>query len=404
MISRRLIAVAALALATIACVTFPEPRPFVIDSVGPSPARPVDVLPKPPDVWRERGLVAVRLAAAEERQVLFVERDGTREQISRSGRGVALGNGRVQDSIVIGEPGARSELVFEGRRYRGALVAHPHPRQGLRLENWVALEDYVEGVVASEVVLWDAPPALLEAQAVAARSYAFATLTSRSRAERAFLWDGVEDQAYRGVFVPDTASRTRRLDERLAKAVAATRARVLMHGRVPFDARFHASCGGHTTEGRLVFGPNAPLGPGVPCAGCADDPSWKKRLAASDLARAAEELGLERFGRPVPTRTDSKGRWLEVELRGPTGVHPLAALEMRRAFGWGVVPSTHVTSWTPLADGGAEVVGRGRGHGVGLCQDGARELAERGFDATSILLHYYPGAQIGPAVLPGATR
>lgn len=402
-IARRDLIVFGAALAALACVTFPEPRPMVVDSVGPPPApiRP----PRAPDVWRERGLVAVRLAAGEQRALAFVDHEGRRKRITRSSTGVAIDAGRVQDLVVVGEPGGDGEFVFEDRRYRGALAVHAHPTEGLRVENWVALEHYVAGVVASEVVLWDAPPALLEAQAIAARSYAVATLAARAKSDRAFLWDGVEDQAYRGVFVPDSASAARGLDARLAKAVAATRGRVLVHGRVPFDARFHASCGGHTAEGRLVFGPNAPLGPAVTCPGCVADASWEKRFNSADLARAAEELGTSRFARVAATRTDPHGRWLEVELRGANGVFPVAAGELRRALGWGALPSTRVLEWVPLADGGAKVIGRGRGHGVGLCQDGARHFAELGFDAAEILAHYYPGAAIAPATLPGgATR
>ncbi len=402
-IARRDLIVFGLALGAVACVTFPQPRPFVVDSVAPPPApiRP----PRAPDVWRERGLVAVRIAAVERRALVFVEHDGRRKRITRSNMGVAIDAGREQDLVVVGEPGGDGEFEFEGRRYRGALAVHAHPNEGLRVENWVELEDYVAGVVASEVVLWDAPPALLEAQAVAARSFAVATLSARAKSDRAFLWDGVEDQAYRGVFVPDSASTARGLDTRLAKAVAATRGRVLVHGRVPFDARFHASCGGHTAEGRLVFGPSAPPGPAVTCPGCVADASWEKRFNSADLARAAEELGTSRFTRVASTRNDPHGRWLEVELRGANGVFPVAAGELRRALGWGALPSTRVLEWVPLADGGAKVIGRGRGHGVGLCQDGARHFAEKGFDAAAILAHYYPGSALAPVTLPsGAAR
>jgi len=47
-----------------------------------------------------------------------------------------------------------------------------------------------------------------------------------------------------------------------------------------------------------------------------------------------------------------------------------------------------------LSDGQAVFSGRGRGHGVGLCQWGAKEMAERGHDFRSILSHYYPGTSL----------
>ena len=48
--------------------------------------------------------------------------------------------------------------------------------------------------------------------------------------------------------------------------------------------------------------------------------------------------------------------------------------------------------------------GRGYGHGVGLCQEGAVAMARRGFTCGQILAHYYPGAVLAPAAtaLPAA--
>jgi stage II sporulation protein D len=48
-----------------------------------------------------------------------------------------------------------------------------------------------------------------------------------------------------------------------------------------------------------------------------------------------------------------------------------------------------------LIDGEVVLSGRGLGHGVGLCQWGAKELARRGLDYRAILRHYYPGTAIG---------
>ncbi|MEZ5977975.1 MAG: SpoIID/LytB domain-containing protein [Planctomycetota bacterium] len=349
----------------------------------------------PPDVWRLQRLVPVRITSAEERDVLFVTVDGTRHALSRRNASVVVDGGAPLPYATF--DGA--ELEHEGRTYAGRLVVAAHPEQGLRLENWVDVESYVEGVVASEVALWSAPPAFLEAQAIAARSYALGTLERRARDGRAFLQDGVLDQAYRGRFRPDAAGRARGLDARLRDAVTATRGRVLSFGGRVADARFHASCGGHTASGLDVFGPEAPPGGTALCAGCRADSAWSVRLDAADLGRAAESLGLDSLGVPYPTRTDPTGRWLEVELRGTFGVKPLSALELRRAIGWDRMKSTYVLSWRQGPDGGAEIVGRGRGHGVGLCQEGARDLAERGYDAVSILAHYYPGLRVGVANL-----
>ena len=45
-------------------------------------------------------------------------------------------------------------------------------------------------------------------------------------------------------------------------------------------------------------------------------------------------------------------------------------------------------------DGAFVFSGRGWGHGVGMCQFGAKKLAELGYDAVGILQHYYQGSLV----------
>jgi stage II sporulation protein D len=76
-----------------------------------------------------------------------------------------------------------------------------------------------------------------------------------------------------------------------------------------------------------------------------------------------------------------------------TGQTTLVPAEMlRRALGNTVVPSV----FFELEREGDEVIfsGRGSGHGVGLCQWGAKEMAQQGHDFRAILLHYYPGTSL----------
>ena len=380
-----------------ACVALPPPGPRLAGAApdrGAAPNGSGTVRALPPDAWRASRRVPVRLADQERGDVLFAHFDDAVYRVARAGGGVSLDGGPSRPFVVL-EPDGR-ELAIDGRRYGvSAAAAFPHPVHGLRVEAWVELETYVSGVVASELVLWNAEPALLEAQAIAARSYAVGTLERRARDGRAYLWDGVEDQAFRGRFVADAAARGRGLDARLDAAIERTRGQVLVFGGRAADVRFHAACGGHTALAADVFGPGVPGGARTSsCPGCAVAPGWSRDLDADQLAGAARALGLERFGTPAPTRRDPSGRWLEVELRSARGVRPLSANELREALGWTTVPSAWITGWTPRADGGALVTGRGRGHGVGLCQEGAAYLAGRGVDAARILGHYYPGAHL----------
>src|SRR5262245_10892204 len=74
---------------------------------------------------------------------------------------------------VVFRPAKKSVLALDGRLFRGKLELVPQG-EFLRVVNVVALESYLQGVVAGEVPFgW--PEEVLKAQAVAARSYALAT-------------------------------------------------------------------------------------------------------------------------------------------------------------------------------------------------------------------------------------
>lgn len=399
-----LVALLVLTLWIAACVVLPPPHARTLEVRDGSVRGTEHSLPEPIDVWHTRGLVPVRVAAHEQARVLFVEVDGEHHRLARRGDGVALDDGPAEPFVVVSAK--TGSLALEGTDHgRASLIAMPHPIQGLRVELSLDLEAYVEGVVAAELVLWDAPSAQLEAQAIAARSYAVGTLDRRARAARAYVWDGVEDQAYRGPYRPDAAASKRGIHTRLTAAVRATSSQVLTWGGRAADVRFHASCGGHTAPAIAIFGPGTAGGTGTAyCPGCAVEGGWSRHLDRSTLDAAARTLGLERLGRPVPTSSDPSGRWLEVELRDTRGVRPVPANELRRALGWTELPSAWITTWTERLDGGADVTGRGRGHGVGLCQEGAGVLAERGLSAHEILGHYYPGARLTRLVPVDAGR
>jgi stage II sporulation protein D len=70
----------------------------------------------------------------------------------------------------------------------------------------------------------------------------------------------------------------------------------------------------------------------------------------------------------------------------------LSALDLRRQLGAARVPSYQFEA--KIADGVLVLEGRGHGHGVGLCQWGARGFAEAGAGPLAILRHYYPGVEV----------
>ena len=151
--------------------------------------------------------------------------------------------------------------------------------------NLVGLEDYLLGVVPKEMPpAWgDDAPAALQAQAVAARTYALANLDPGRE------WDLYDDQRSQ-VYGGRTAE-----DPRTSAAVRATADQVATYRGRPIAAFFSASSGGHTEAGVNVFGAAAdvPYLAGVPDP--FDDSSpyhrWSAPVAVS-ARRLAGLLGL----------------------------------------------------------------------------------------------------------------
>ncbi|KAA0251210.1 SpoIID/LytB domain-containing protein [Acidobacteria bacterium ACD] len=253
----------------------------------------------------------------------------------------------------------------------------------------VPLEAYVAAVLPGEI--GSAPAAALQAQAVAARSYAMAK-TGRHEDLGADLCDGVHCQVYRG---PSAATRDSR------RAAEATRGLVLaQRGRV-IAAPFHSVCGGRTARPSDVWDdeetPDLPPVDDDACSG-APGSEWTFRLERGALGELGAALGLpgarflEVFGH------DGSGRVSMVRIVSRGGVSRVVrGFDFRRAgselWGWATIRSTdfRVAGETATA---YLLSGRGTGHGAGLCQRGAIRRAARGETRDGILLHYYRGTEL----------
>jgi stage II sporulation protein D len=169
---------------------------------------------------------------------------GTRYSVLAAGAGLRL----VAAGVTVGVFSA--PLVVRGRRtltlvgsgrYDGALTFRPSPRgQGVMTINAVGLDDYVRGVVASEMPpSW--PAQALEAQAVAARSYAYAGTPVSPDYD---LYASTRSQLYLGVRAQTPATDA---------AVAATSGQVVEYQGIPVVTYFFASSGGRTESVQNVF-------------------------------------------------------------------------------------------------------------------------------------------------------
>lgn len=309
-----------------------------------------------------------------------LERGGTARW---DGRAVRIGDLAFTPPVRIAAPRG-APLEIQGRRYDGTLALVVSGRNVL-VVNRVPLETYVAGVIAAEMGM-HFPEEALKAQAVACRTYA----VWRMRARRRSAYDvGVTQatQVYRGASAAQ---------ERARRLVAATRGLILAHEAQVLDALYSSTCGGATRSASEAFGdPAPPPLSGVPCGHCNDAPRFKWTVAVPNrsLARA---LGLP--GTPTaytdPTFFRS-GRLKSVTIRIGSTSRVVSGARLRRALGSRI----HSPWITDLSLNGStlSVSGRGFGHGVGLCQYGARGLARRQRDARQILAWYYPGAETARA-------
>jgi len=257
------------------------------------------------------------------------------------------------------------------------VLAAPGSREVVELR----LEDYVAGVVSGEMPA-SFPPEAQKAQAVAARSYALTRKIEAQAAGRDFdIGAGVLAQVWKER--PGAPARA---------AAEATAGEVLVAGRDPVEAYFHAVCGGRTERGLAALGRDLPYLAPVECGRCGTAPGarWSVEVGAGELARAAGLAG-EASGARVTARTATgRAERLEVVAGGRTA--SVSAVDLRQRLGFSRLPSL---AFDVRPGGGAFVLeGRGRGHGAGLCQWGAAGLAREGLGYREILARYYPGTDV----------
>ena len=273
-------------------------------------------------------------------------------------------HGTGDEPIRTGSTGVRGDVV--------ALVE----RGRLLLVNVLPLEDYVVAVLGGEM-----PPSFpleaLRAQAVAARTYALHKKLE-TLDEPFHLGSSVLAQVYGGL---------ERETPKTREATDSTRGQVLTFELQPIEAYFHSSCGGQTETGLQALQRDLPYLQSVPCP-CGRHPAtaWTTTLSAQQLE---DVLGQQARGEVKVLSKTSTGRVRRLQV----GSRVLDGVEFRQRLGYERVRSL-LFEVVPDGKGGVRLTGRGFGHGAGLCQWGAKLMADSGKSYREILLHYYPGTEL----------
>ena len=277
-------------------------------------------------------------------------------------------------------------LRINGEKYRGQVVIRRDKKGRLNIINEVNIDDYLYGVLPHEISpAW--PLEAMKAQAVASRTLALYR-KRRSRAKDYDLDATIFAQIYRGMEGED---------RRTNQAVEETRGKVLTYQGKIVNSIFHATCGGHTEEAKNVWaGSEEPYLKSISCTFCKDSPyyQWEKRIKKGDLRNVLEEKGLDlsRIKEIEITEKSPTGRAVRIAVRHRKATQPLMANNFRLFLGPDLLRSTLFT----VSKEKNEFIfkGRGWGHGVGMCQWGAKGMAEKGKDYKEILKHYYTGVEI----------
>jgi stage II sporulation protein D (peptidoglycan lytic transglycosylase) len=285
-------------------------------------------------------------------------------------------------------------------RYPGTLTVRRSDDGTLAITVTLPFERYLEGI-AEVPPSW--PRAALEAQAIAARSFALASTG----------WDGAQGdtldtpicattacQVYRGIPV----SRLPGLG-RWYRAVRRTAGRVLLYQGRPAETVYSSTSNGRTYGNEEVFG-SAPLPYLRPVPerddGASPTSRWRVALPFGHVARflgradqwsagrAISSVRLE--GSTVVVSAGKRSRTLDLSTFRDA-VNTWAPCLAPARYPPGRLPLTIPSRWLTISerDGDVVVTGRGWGHGVGMVQWGAYGKARRGFSAARILAFYYGG-------------
>ncbi|OGX08393.1 MAG: hypothetical protein A2Z88_02155 [Omnitrophica WOR_2 bacterium GWA2_47_8] len=253
--------------------------------------------------------------------------------------------------------------------------------------NSLDLERYVQGVLYHEVShRW--PIEAIKAQAVATRTYAL----YRMKMSADELFDVTSD-IYSQVYGGKSAERYR-----TNTAVERTRGLILIYNNEILPAYFHSNCGGYTEDANELWEEhNIPPLKGRVCPYSVKSPhnSWKKNFRSKDieekLAKFKYNTGaIENIA--IVARNKS-GRIKTLKFTSRDGrVTFVSGKEFRAIIGPNEVKSNNYV--VQMKGYYFDLIGKGWGHGVGLCQWGAENMSRQQKKFDEILAFYYPATSI----------
>jgi stage II sporulation protein D len=300
--------------------------------------------------------------------------------------GFSLGSLGLKEDAVELIPGSSPALWIDDAQYRGRLRIYRSGKERIRIVNVLTLEDYLASVVDSEMPTAFGREAR-KSQCIASRTYALYQMRQRASHPQFDLFASERSQKYRGTKYRNGRGELWAGESPDSREVVMQTAGLVctFEGEL-FCTYFSSTCGGRTNCGTDMFSDAASPLCGVDCEWCRDSPQyrWSRTLQPADRIRL-RTIGDPKSlleSRPIDRILFSNGT-RDVEL---------SANEIRE----NILPNRLLSPMfvVSMSDDETLISGRGHGHGVGLCQWGAKGLAGTGRSAIEILNHYYPGCEV----------
>ncbi|BAV58982.1 SpoIID/LytB domain-containing protein [Candidatus Endomicrobiellum trichonymphae] len=284
---------------------------------------------------------------------------------------------------------SNGRIFANSKLYRGYLMIIKSENK-MNIINVLPIEDYIKSVLPKEAVAnWNIEA--LKSQAVISRTYAITNLNKHS-SQGFDICSTTHCQVYDGASVEVDSCN---------KAVLETQCKVLSYDGKFAQTVFHANCGGHTEDPKYIWNwkDMPPYLKGVKCGYCDTAPhtKWEKTLDESFIRK---QLSNNNIGKIKSIKIKGKtptGAAKELKITHSKGEVTLNAYQFRLAVDTWYIKS-HTFDFIKTDGNKFYFKGRGWGHKVGLCQWGAKGMAEKGKTYKEILAHFYPGTTIKKVV------
>jgi stage II sporulation protein D len=260
----------------------------------------------------------------------------------------------------------------------------------INIINVLPIEDYIKSVLPIETsAKWNIEA--LKSQAVISRTYAIANLNKHS-AQGFDVCSTVHCQVYGGISVEADSCN---------KAVLKTQCKILSYNGKFAHTVFHANCGGHTEDPKYIWKwkDTPPYLKGVKCDYCTAAPytKWEKTLNESFIRAQLSDNNIGKIKSIKIKGKTSAGAAKKLKITHSKGEVTLNAYQFRLAVdAWQI--KSHGFDFIKTDGDKFYFKGRGWGHKVGLCQWGAKGMAEKNKTYKEILAYFYPGTIIKKVV------